>query len=143
MRPIARRGGLEALGHGAAHGDGAEVAGDGVVQLAGDDEAVLGDGARGGLLRQAPLVGTLVAPPQPQGGDDEPGHDEQHRHLAAPRRSRREADHGAQADNNHGQPGNGAPERRVTRWDVGDWHAASLGRRLGRFIDPRSDGSGV
>ena len=56
-------GGLEALGHGAAHGDGTEVAGDGVVQLSGDDEAVLGDGARGGLLRQAPLVGTLVAPP--------------------------------------------------------------------------------
>ena len=112
------------------------------MQLAGDDEAVLGDGARGGLLRQAPLVGTLVAPQQPQGGDDEPGHDEQHRHLGAPRRNRGEADHGAQAEDNHGQPGDGAPERRVARWDIGGRHAASLGRRLGRFIEPGSDGPG-
>ena len=135
-------GGLESPGHGAAHGDGAEVAGDGVVQLAGNDEAVLGDGARGGLLGQAPFVGTPVAPPQPQGGGDEPGHDEQHRHLGAPRRIRGVADQGAQAKNNHGQPGDGAPERRVARWDVWDWHAASLGRRLGRFIEPGSDGPG-
>ena len=112
------------------------------MQLAGDDEAVLGDGARGGLLGQAPLVGTPVAPPQPQGGGDEPSHDEQYRHLGAPRRIRGVADQGAQAKNNHGQPGDGAPERRVARWDVGGWHAASLGRRLGRFIEPGSDGPG-
>ena len=80
--------GWSRVGHGAAHGDGAEAAGDGVVQLAGDDEAILCDGERSRLLCQAPLVGTLVAPPQPQGGGDEPGHDEQHRHLGAPGWSR-------------------------------------------------------
>ena len=88
MRPIARRGGLEALGHGAAHGDGAEVAGDGVVQLAGDDEAILCDGERSRLLCQALLVSTLVAPPQPQGGGNEPSHDKQCRYLGVPGWSR-------------------------------------------------------
>ena len=42
------------------------------MQLAGDDEAVLGDGARGGLLRQAPLVGSTVIWARREGTGEKP-----------------------------------------------------------------------
>ena len=50
--------------------------------------AILCDGERSRLLCQALLVGTLVAPPQPQGGGNEPSHDKQCRYLGVPGWSR-------------------------------------------------------
>ena len=136
------RGGLEPLGHGAAHGDGAEVPGHGVVQLAGDDEAVLDDGARGGLPRQAPLVGASVAPSQPQGSDRQQGHGEQHHHLDSGGGLRVHADEETPEHGERHETGDHAPQRGVARGNVECGHAASLGRRPGEVIEPRSEARG-